>query len=197
MAALLVYRRRISALLGAGLRRFKAGPLEAEWEAVAEEARVSIEAATVAEASTAAEAGTPTEFKIRHSLQIARDVTYSPAVSASLVRMALEEALTALLPPEYAGRAITLKQLLLEAREVGGLSGAAFVVGAQVLTLANRAVHGDPPTPQQMMELVDLTEDFLALLPGNQKRDQPPSRLPSTRPSGERAADRPATSRRP
>jgi hypothetical protein len=190
LIALLAYRRRISALLGAGLRRFKAGPLEAEWEIVAEEARVSIQAATVADD------GAPTGIKIRHNVQTARDLAYLPAVSASFVRVALEEALTAKLPPEHTGRAHTLKHLLLAARDVGGLSGAAFVVGERVVMLASRGVH-DNVTTQQMIELVELTEDFLALLPSDQKQEGLPSRLPSTRPAGERAAARPATSSGP
>ncbi|MEW2385748.1 hypothetical protein AB0873_27165 [Micromonospora sp. NPDC047707] len=180
-----------SALLGDGLRRFKAGPLEAEWETVAEEARVSIREVATVEAVP----GYPTESKIRYDLETARSMVHLPALSASFVRLALERALTALLPPDYVDRAYTLKHLLLAAREVGAMSGGAFIVGERVVMLASRGAHGHT-TPVQVMELVDLAEDFIALLPLPDE-ERLPSRLPSTRPPGERAAARPATSSGP
>jgi hypothetical protein len=193
LIALLAYRRRISALLGDGLRRFKAGPLEAEWELVAEEARASIqEVATVVNGG-----GGPAEGdEVRLNLQKARELAYMPALSASFVRLALEDALTALLPPEEVDRANTMRKLLSAARRLGLIKGGAAIVGERIMTLANQGVHSNP-SPAQMVELVDLTEDFLSLFPKQAEHEQLPSRLPSTRPPGERTAARPATSSGP
>jgi hypothetical protein len=139
---LLAYRRRISSLLGDNLRRLKAGPIEAEWEKVAEETRATIEAV-----EAAPDTGDSGEFSyIENSLKGARNLAYrEPGVAIEYAYEAawatFESHRHQLLNP---GAAVAFNRLKRMLRVIGD--------------------QGREATPEQAREFIELVEEFLRLL---------------------------------
>ncbi|PWU44491.1 hypothetical protein DLJ46_25725 [Micromonospora globispora] len=152
LVVLLVYRRRIAQLLGDNLRRLKAGPIEAEWEQVAEEARATIETAEALPADDE-----PTD-RVTAALNAARAWADSNGAEAlqlgwTAVAWAIDEwaeseyetggrrRRLAVANPAAAGVLARLRQL----REIGMREGYEL-------------------TPQHSQDFLDLVEDFIGLL---------------------------------
>ncbi|RBQ03890.1 hypothetical protein DQE82_29590 [Micromonospora sp. LHW51205] len=158
LVVLLVYRRRFARLLGDNLRRLKAGPIEAEWEKAAEEARATIEAAE----TLPAVGGTPQE-RAGAMLKAARIfIEINPPEAVRLGWNSVAWELDALAEREMGrvpGEVHGLRQTLLASNP-----GASAVL-ERLRRLRNVGMHQpEELTSERAQEFVDLVEDFLTLL---------------------------------
>ncbi|WBC17585.1 hypothetical protein O7600_12495 [Micromonospora sp. WMMA1998] len=184
---LLVYRRRVSQLLGDNLRRLTVGPIEAEWERVAEETRATIE---VAEALPGLEEGNDEYSHIGAMLTKARALIYArPTAAIALGGQAAQEALEAHLPKDDGDlhHAHLVWPLLKRARERGLINPGAALVFEHLQTLRNLVSHTRSDrqewTAEQAEEYLQLVEDFMALL------EQPAKAAPLPSPRQQKRAE--------
>ncbi|SCL42151.1 hypothetical protein [Micromonospora aurantiaca (nom. illeg.)] len=168
LVVLLVYRRRVARLLGDNLRRLTVGPIEAEWERVAEETRATIE---VAEALLALEETDGEQSLIERQLGGARAfIPVSPSAAIALGGQASQMALEAYLPmdDEELSKIPRLRPLLRRARERGLINPGAALVFEHLQRLRNLASHPGPEDPartaEQAEEYLQMVEEFIALL---------------------------------
>jgi hypothetical protein len=160
---LVVYRRRVSDLLGDNLRRFKAGPIEAEWEKVAEEARATIEAV---EAVPDADGGSGEPSDVDKLLSLARAVAdTNPASAVAYAYQAARQAFESHLPHRDLHEIPRLRWRMDVASGRGLVNPGAALVFERLSTLGNMSAHQlTEQTPEQAREFVELVEDFRTLL---------------------------------
>lgn len=149
LVVLLVYRRRVSQLLGDNLRRLTVGPIQAEWEQVAQEARATIEAADkLSEISDSADNRSVALLRAARTF-----IEFNPDEAIRFAWAAVVWAID-----DYVD---TGKFDLPSFRLRDANPGAAAVL-ERLRQLRDLAPH--ERTPEHAREYTDLVEDFLELL---------------------------------
>jgi len=162
---LLLFRKRISALLGQGLRRLKLGPLEAEWDEVAKEtlAAVEVQELEAAAADELPDIADEADY-IARLRQIAKDTPEVAVVGAfRLVEMEARE--LAIAASGERPRRVGFRADLGELADRGLIGHAAAETIDGLRRLRNIAAHGiEPITPAQAFQYLDLADRALKTL---------------------------------
>ncbi|WP_124820937.1 hypothetical protein [Micromonospora ureilytica] len=176
VAVVLILRRKLNDLLGKGLTRLKAGPVEAEWAILTEEARAGFEAESTSDPTEEQGESDETQGALRRLRDVA---SLSPALGViggfHLVEGAVRDLATPHLPPEAGYRRIrTIRDdlsVLVTRGILGASSGNAIEDMRQLRNIANHAKDfpGRTITQDEAFEYLDLVEDALRLLEGSQK----------------------------
>lgn len=159
LVVLITLRAQLAGLLGDGLRRLKAGPVEVEWQEQIGEVRAAVAVEAITGGAAAAEPVTPAP-EVEKLAEIA---PAHPSLAVLGAYQLIERELR-LLCRDRGFKALMSNQMVKDLHSAGVLTDVAAKAINGLRELRNIAAHGGSVTSENAVEFVAATSNLLELL---------------------------------